>query len=98
VREVPLGEAEVRETFRVPRAGTVAGCYVTTGVLRRNARARLVRDGSVVYETTIASLKRFRDDVREVATNFECGVGLEGYQDIKVGDVIQAFEQQEVAR
>jgi translation initiation factor IF-2 len=98
VREVRLGEAEVRETFRVPRAGTVAGCFVTTGVLRRNARARLVRDGTVIYETTIASLKRFKDDVREVATNFECGVGLEGYQDVKVGDVIQAFEQQEVAR
>ena len=98
VREVPLGQAEVRQTFRVPRIGTVAGCLVTDGVIRRNARARLVREGTVVYETTISSLRRFKDDVREVGTNYECGIGLEGYQDIKEGDIIQAFETQEVAR
>jgi translation initiation factor IF-2 len=98
VQEVALGQAEVRDTFRVPRAGTVAGCYVTEGVIRRNARARLVRDGALVYETRVGSLKRFKEDVREVATGFECGIGLEGFQDIKVGDVIQAFETQEVAR
>ena len=98
VREVPLGQAEVRQTFRVPRIGTVAGCLVTDGVVRRNARARLVRDGAVVYETTISSLRRFKDDVREVGINYECGIGLEGYQDIKEGDIIQAFETQEVAR
>jgi translation initiation factor IF-2 len=98
VREVSLGQAEVRATFRVPRVGVVAGCYVTDGVIRRNARARLVREGVVVYETTISSLKRFKEDVREVATNFECGIGLEGYQDFKVGDVIQAFQTQEVQR
>jgi translation initiation factor IF-2 len=96
VREVPLGQAEVRETFRIPRVGVVAGCYVTDGVIRRNANVRLVRDGAVVYETKVASLKRFKEDVREVATNFECGIGLEGFQDVKVGDVIQAFETQEV--
>ncbi|CAN5634321.1 hypothetical protein BH24ACT26_BH24ACT26_14090 [soil metagenome] len=98
VREVPLGQAEVRATFRVPRIGTVAGCMVTDGVIRRNARARLVRDGTVIYESTISSLKRFKDDAREVATGFECGIGIEGYQDVKDGDIIQAFETREVAR
>ena len=98
MREVPIGQAEVRATFRVPRAGTIAGCYVTEGVIRRNTRVRLVRDGTVIYETGLSSLKRFKDDVREVAQGYECGIGLEGYQDIKEGDIIQAFEVQEVAR
>jgi translation initiation factor IF-2 len=98
MREVPIGQAEVRATFRVPRTGTVAGCYVTEGVIRRNSRVRLVRDGTVIYETNLSSLKRFKDDVREVATGYECGIGLENFQDIKEGDVIQAFEVQEVAR
>jgi translation initiation factor IF-2 len=98
MREVPIGQAEVRATFRVPRVGTVAGCYVTDGVIRRNSRVRLVRDGTVIYETTLSSLKRFKDDVREVGTGYECGIGLENFQDIKDGDVIQAFEVQEVAR
>jgi translation initiation factor IF-2 len=98
MREVPIGQAEVRAIFRVPRAGIVAGCYVTEGTIRRNARVRLVRDGVVVYETGLSSLKRFKDDVREVAQGYECGMSLEGYQDIKEGDVIQAFEVQEVAR
>ncbi|MGH2748298.1 MAG: translation initiation factor IF-2 [Actinomycetota bacterium] len=97
MREVPVGQAEVRATFRVPRIGTVAGCYVTEGVIRRNSKVRLVRDGTVIYETGISSLKRFKDDAREVATGYECGIGLEGYQDIKEGDVIQAFEVQEIA-
>jgi translation initiation factor IF-2 len=98
LREVSLGQAEVRATFRVPRLGVVAGCMVLDGTIRRNAKARLVRDGTVVYETTISSLRRFKDDVREVQTGFECGIGLEGFQDIKEGDLIQAFETQEVAR
>ncbi|MEA2476604.1 MAG: translation initiation factor [Actinomycetota bacterium] len=97
-REVPTGQAEVRATFRVPRLGVVAGCMVLEGTIRRNASARLVRDGTVIYESTIGSLRRFKDDVREVAAGFECGIGLEGYQDIKEGDLIQAFEIQEVAR
>jgi translation initiation factor IF-2 len=97
-REVSLGQAEVRATFRVPRLGVVAGCMVLDGVIRRNAAARLVRDGTVVYETTIGSLRRFKDDQREVAAGFECGIGLEGFQDVKEGDIIQAFEVQEVAR
>jgi translation initiation factor IF-2 len=97
-REVPLGQAEVRATFRVPRLGLVAGCMVLDGVIRRNSNARLVRDGTVVYETTVGSLRRFKDDVREVAAGYECGIGLEGFQDVKEGDLIQAFEVQEVAR
>jgi translation initiation factor IF-2 len=98
LREIPIGQAEVRATFRVPRLGVVAGCMITDGVIRRNAKARLVRDGTVVYESSIGSLRRFKDDQREVAAGFECGIGIEGFQDVKEGDVIQAFEIQEVAR
>ena len=93
-----LGAAEVRAVFRVPRAGTVAGCYVTEGDILRNARVRLVRQGVVVYEGRISSLRRFKDDVRNVAAGFECGIGLENYNDVKEGDVIEAFELKEVAR
>jgi translation initiation factor IF-2 len=98
LRESPLGQAEVRATFRVPRLGQIAGCMVLDGVIKRNSKARLVRDGTVVYETTVASLRRFKDDVREVAAGYECGIGLEGFQDVKEGDIIQAFEIEEVAR
>jgi translation initiation factor IF-2 len=97
-QEVSLGEAEVRATFRVPRLGMVAGCYVTKGTLTRGARIRLVRDGTVVYDGRIASLRRFKDDVREVAEGFECGVGLENFQDVKEGDVLESYEVREVAR
>jgi translation initiation factor IF-2 len=76
----------------------VAGCYVTEGVINRNARARLVRDGVVVYDGTIASLRRFKDDVQQVQTGFECGIGLEGYRDIKDGDTIESYEVREIAR
>jgi translation initiation factor IF-2 len=97
-QEVSLGEAEVRATFRVPRLGMVAGCYVTRGILTRGSRIRLVRDGTVVYDGRIASLRRFKDDVREVAEGFECGVGLENFQDVKEGDVLETYEVREVAR
>jgi translation initiation factor IF-2 len=97
-QEVALGEAEVRATFRVPRLGVVAGCYVTRGTLTRGSRIRLVRDGTVVYDGRIASLRRFKDDVREVAEGFECGVGLENFQDVKEGDVLETYEVREVAR
>jgi translation initiation factor IF-2 len=97
-REEELGSAEVRELFRVPKLGVVAGCYVTTGNIRRDARVRLVRDGVVVYEGKIGSLRRFKDDVREVAQSYECGIGIEGFQDIKEGDIIEAFEIREIAR
>jgi translation initiation factor IF-2 len=90
-----LGRAEVRKTFSVPRAGTIAGCYVTEGLIRRNASCRLVRDGVQVYEGRVGSLKRFKDDAREVQSGFECGIGIDGYNDVKVGDVIEAFVMQE---
>ena len=97
-REQVLGEAEVREIFRVPRVGVVSGCMVTQGVVRREAKVRLVREGVVLVEDTMSSLRRFKDDVKEVAQGFECGIGLEKFQDVKVGDVIEAFEIIEVAR
>jgi len=97
-QEQVLGTAEVRAVFKVPRAGTVAGCYVIEGVVQRAARARLIRDGVVIHDGVIASLKRFKDDVREVAAGFECGIGLENYNDIKEGDSIEAYLIREVAR
>jgi translation initiation factor IF-2 len=93
-----LGEAEVRQTFRVPKLGVIAGSYVRSGTIRRNSRARLVRDGVVVYDGKIASLRRFKDDVAEVRDGFECGIGLENYQDLKDGDIVEAYEVEEVAR
>ncbi len=89
--EVFLGRAEIRKTFSVPRAGTVAGCYITEGQIRRNAKVRLLRDGVQVYDGRLSSLKRFKDDVREVQSGFECGMSIDGYNDVKVGDVIEAF-------
>jgi translation initiation factor IF-2 len=97
-RESIVGEAEVRQTFRVPKLGVIAGCYLTRGTIRRNAQVRLVRDGVVVYEGRVGSLRRFKDDVAEVREGFECGIGLENFQDVKEGDVIEAFEVEEVAR
>jgi translation initiation factor IF-2 len=96
--EVELGRAEVRAIFQVPRLGRVAGCYVTGGTVQRGARARLVRDGAVAYEGRVGSLRRFKDDVREVQEGFECGIGLENFQDVKEGDIIEMFEVREVAR
>jgi translation initiation factor IF-2 len=97
VEEV-LGEAEVRQLFRVSRLGTIAGCMVTQGVVQRGAQARVVRDGTVVYDGRIGSLRRFQDDVREVAQGFECGITIEGYNDIKEGDVLETYVVREVAR
>jgi translation initiation factor IF-2 len=97
-RVVELSSAEVRAIFRVPRLGTVAGCYVTRGTITRGARARLVRDGVIVYDSRIASLRRFKDDVREVAEGFECGIGIENFQDVQEGDVIETYEVREVPR
>ncbi len=96
-REVVSGHAEVRETFKVPRAGTVAGCHVIDGTVHRSSSVRLLRDNVVVYEGRIASLRRFKDDVSEVRAGFDCGIGLERYQDVKPGDVIEAFSKEEVA-
>ncbi len=97
-QEVVLGTAEVRAIFRVPRAGVVAGCYVTEGVIQRGAKARLLRAGVVAYDGSIDSLKRFKDDVREVAQGFECGVGLANFNDVKEDDLIEVYEIREIAR
>jgi translation initiation factor IF-2 len=96
--EATLGEAEVRATFRASRIGTIAGCMVTSGVVRRGAQVRVVRDGTVIYETTIASLRRVKDDAREVAEGFECGILLENFNDVKEGDVLEAYETRKVER
>ena len=96
--EKTLGMAEVRETFKVPRVGTVAGCYVIDGRINRNDSIRLIRDGVVIYEGKLASLKRFKDDIREVQSGYECGMGMENYDDIKVGDQFEAYEIVETKR
>ncbi len=98
VVEKAQGSAQVRETFSVPKIGTIAGCLVTDGKISRNHMLRLVRDGKVIYEGKVSSLKRFKDDVKEVASGFECGIGIENFNDIKVGDVIEAFTKEEVQR
>src|SRR5438128_1013793 len=97
-KEVVLGEAEVRQTFKIAKVGTIAGCFVRSGVIPRTARVRVIRDGVEVYEGGIASLKRFKDDVREVRESFECGIGIENFNDVKVGDLIEAYRIEEVAR
>jgi translation initiation factor IF-2 len=97
-REKILGSAEVRETFRIQKVGTIAGCYVTEGVVERKAKGRLIRDGIVVYDGEFSSLKRFKDDVKEVREGFECGIGIANFNDIKVGDVIECYKVEEVAR
>ncbi len=96
--EVVTGEAEVREVFRVPRVGAVAGCYVRSGVITRNAGVRFLREGTIIWKGTITSLRRFKDDVREVAAGFECGIGLSDFQDLKPGDIIETFQQREIPR
>jgi len=96
-QESTLGRVEVRETFSIPKIGVIAGCYVTGGTVRRNANARLLRDNRVIHEGKMSSLKRFKDDVREVQAGFECGIGLEGFNDVKIGDVVEIFEYKEIA-
>jgi translation initiation factor IF-2 len=93
-----IGEAEVRALFKVSRLGTIAGCMVTSGVVRRNSKVRVVRDGTVIYDTTISQLKRFKEDAREVAEGFECGILLDGFNDVKESDVLEAYETREVER
>ncbi len=97
-KEEVLGKAVVRDTFKVPGVGIIAGCYVNEGIVKRNAQIRLVRDGIVVHEGVISSLRRFKDDVREVAAGYECGLGIEKYNDVKPDDVIECFNMVEVAR
>ncbi len=95
--ESSLGRVEVRDTFTIPKVGTIAGCYVTGGTIRRNANARLLRDSRVIHEGRMSSLRRFKDDVKEVQAGFECGIGLEGFNDVKIGDVIEVYELKEIA-
>jgi len=97
-REVVLGEAEVRQIFKIAKVGTVAGSSVRSGVIPRTARVRVIRDGVEVYDGTLSSLRRFKDDVREVREGFECGIGVENFNDVKVGDLIEAYRVEEVAR
>ena len=96
--EVVTGDAEVREVFSVPRVGKVAGCFVRNGTITRGSKVRFLREGVVIWNGAISSLKRFKDDVREVQSGFECGIGLENYQDLKQGDVIETYEEREIAR
>jgi len=93
--EEVLGRAEIRETFHVPKVGTIAGCYVVDGLIRRNAQVRVVRDGVVIHDGKIESLRRFKDDVREVASGYECGIGLENYNDVKQGDILENYKMVE---
>jgi translation initiation factor IF-2 len=97
-REVISGEAEVREVFKISRLGTIAGCSVRSGVMNRQGRARIIRDGVEIYDGTIASLRRFKEDVREVREGFECGISIENFNDLKVGDVIECYRTEQVAR
>jgi translation initiation factor IF-2 len=97
-KEVIVGEAEVRETFKVPKIGVIAGCFVRSGIINRQGRARIVRDGVEVYDGTLGSLRRFKDDVKEVKEGYECGIGIENFNDIKVGDVIETYRTESVAR
>jgi len=97
-KEVIVGEAEVRETFKVPKIGVIAGCFVRSGLMNRQGRVRVVRDGIEVYDGTLASLRRFKDDVKEVKEGYECGIGVENFNDLKVGDVIELYRTESVAR
>jgi translation initiation factor IF-2 len=91
IQETYLGRAEVRNTFRIKGSGTVAGCYVVDGVIKRDSQIRVVRDGAVIYSSRLSSLKRFKDDASEVRTGFECGLGIANFNDVKVGDILECF-------
>jgi len=97
-KEKTLGKVEVRDTFKVPKIGVIAGCYVTDGLVRRNSSVHVIRDGVQVYTGKITSLKRFKDDAREVESGYECGIGVENYNDLKVGDQLEAFEMEAIAK
>jgi translation initiation factor IF-2 len=97
-KEETLGLVQIRQVFRISKVGSVAGCMVLSGLVRRNAQVRLLRDNVVIYTGELDSLKRFKDDVREVKEGFECGLSLKGYDDIKEGDQLEVFEIKEVAR
>ena len=96
--EVVTGEAEVREVFSVPRVGKVAGCMVLSGTITRGSKVRFLREGTIIWKGAVSSLRRFKDDVREVQSGFECGIGLTDFQDLKQGDIIETFEEREIPR
>jgi translation initiation factor IF-2 len=98
IEEKIVGTAEIRETFDITKVGTIAGCYVTDGTIKRSSKIRVIRDGIVVHTGVLGSLKRFKDDVREVKNNYECGLNIDKFNDIKIGDIVEAFEEVEVAR
>jgi len=98
LRERLVGNASIRDVFSITKVGKVAGCMVTEGAVRRGAKVRLLRDNVVVHEGTLKTLKRFKDEVREVNQGYECGMAFENYQDIQMGDIIECFEVEEVAR
>ena len=97
IKETYQGRAEVRETFRIPKVGTIAGCQVIDGVIKRDSEVRLLRDNVVIFKGKVGSLRRFKDDASEVRNGMECGIGIAGYGDIKQGDVIEAFVTEKVA-
>ena len=97
-KEVALGSIEVRNTFKVSGVGTIAGAYVKEGKVARSAQVRVVRGGIVIHEGKIASLKRFKDDAKEVAAGYECGIGIENFNDIREGDIIEAFVMEQIQR
>jgi len=98
IEEIVTGDAEVRAVFRVPRVGAVAGCYVTNGVITRGSKVRFLRDGVVIWKGAVSSLRRFKDDAREVQAGYECGIGLTDFQDLKEGDVIETYDEREIPR
>lgn len=98
IKEEILGTAEVLETYHITKVGTVAGCIVKEGKIKRSSKVRLIRDGIVIFSGDLGSLKRFKDDVKEVTTGFECGLNIANYNDVKVGDLIEAYEEVEVKK
>ena len=95
--EKTMGRAEIRSLFNVPKVGTVAGCFVVDGKITRQSQVRLLRESKIIYEGKLASLRRFKDDVKEVQTGYECGLGIENYNDLKVGDIVEAFVKEQIA-
>ena len=100
IKEIDIGKAEIRDTFRVPKVGVIAGCYITEGKVTRNAFVRVIRDSIQINKENIhiSSLKRFKDDAKEVTAGYECGIGLENFQDIQIGDTLEFVQKQEIAR
>jgi translation initiation factor IF-2 len=96
--EIVTGDAEVREIFSVPSIGKIAGCYVLNGTITRNSKVRFLREGTIIWKGAVRSLRRFKEDVREVAAGFECGIGLSDFQDLKAGDIIETFDEREIPR